>query len=172
MTSGQNSCGARGVPHVANELRANYSARPTLRKLGCWRARSPGLEGQDQEDDSRLRCFRRKDINHDRQFTSTAGTCTTANKSVTTVRRLEERVRELERLLSAARPGRSRSSKRRSISRGQENLAVALAAAGDLSCEDRRHNRDNHRHRRPGSLTSTEAGLISASSERPRWRNW
>ena len=23
-----------------------------------------------------------------------------------------------------------------------------------------------------GSLTSTEAGLISASSERPRWRNW
>ncbi len=23
-----------------------------------------------------------------------------------------------------------------------------------------------------GSLTSAEAGLISASSERPRWRNW
>ena len=41
------------------------------------------------------------------------------------VRRLDERVRELERMLSGARPWRSRSNRRPSTSRGQEAATSA-----------------------------------------------
>jgi hypothetical protein len=87
-------------------------------------------------------------------------------RRLATLRRLEKQVRELERPL-------------RRETREVEILKVALDLArakkpncsrpgrGRISGEDRRHHR-----RHLGSLTSAEAGLISANSERPRWRNW